>query len=297
MILPRYEDCEEDFLKAMAVRFHFSDKTELVFVQRLRDANSDLNDKRLADVLQRELVEGTRSEGANPATILRDRWIDPICPKLAEAGCDFNGATRARWRIAKQWLREVVFPEWAREQGLAAPPLLTPAQLWEQLKDKATPTEKMGPVLAKPAKPVETLEMWEPPPSQSQYQKCVPLGSQIRFEVNLESGGYLLLLEKGTSGNLWCLCPSFLAPQPHQPAGVAILPQEKSPQKLFTISGTAGKEEIVALIAPESPPLDWLPQATQPPLQLKKEHLNDLLAYLNCRPDCQALYTEYTVTP
>ncbi|MBW4496188.1 MAG: DUF4384 domain-containing protein [Oscillatoria princeps RMCB-10] len=289
MTLPSYEEYEGQFLEAMATHFGFTGKNLLIFEKRFLQDNAGVLGEQLASTFETKLIEGTKNGDAS--RIFRQQ-LSAICDKLEAAGCPPTENPKDRWKNAKRWLREVKFPEWAKEQGLVEPPPeRTPDQLWEQLKDKATPTEKMGPVLVQRG---PTLDMWTTP---SQYPQYVPLGSQIRFEVNLESGGYLLLLEKGTSGKLWCLCPSFLAPQPHQPAGVATLPQEKSRQKLLTISGMAGKEEIVALIAKESPPLDWLPQGTQPPLQLKKDHLNDLLAYLNRRPDCQVLYTEYTVTP
>ncbi|WP_199246525.1 DUF4384 domain-containing protein [[Phormidium] sp. ETS-05] len=165
----------------------------------------------------------------------------------------------------------------------------TPDQLWYQLKKQAIPTTQMGPVLAKPG---QTLNMWAP---ETQYLKEVPVKSQIKFEVNLERDGYLVLLEKGTSGQLFCLCPSFVAPQPQLSAGPVQLPQETGRVKYFTLTGDGGREEIVALIAKEPPPLDWLPKGDQPPLELNNDHLNDLLSYLNPGPDCQVWYSDYMV--
>lgn len=282
MTLPIYEDYEERFLKDMVRRFGFSGKTELAFVERLLDANSDLEDEDLADVLENELTKGNE-EGSNPATILRDRWGKAICRTLAAAGCDFNGATRGRWKIAKRWLREVIFPQWAKEQGLVAD---TPVTLhpWEKLLKLATPTDKMGPKLA------GVLDMGSP------YEECVPLGSHIIFEVKLETPGYLLLLEKGTTERFWCLCPSVYAPQPYLRAGVAVLPQPVSGKKSFKITGEVGLEQIVAVIGKNKPSLDWLPEGSGKPLQLEEGHLNELLKYLEGNRDCKVLYMEYTVT-
>jgi hypothetical protein len=97
-------------------------------------------------------------------------------------------------------------------------PPLTLDQLWQQLVDKATRTDQIGLVLA------DVLDLG------SEYQDCVRLGSNICFEVNLDSAGYLLLLDKGTSGKVYCLCPSGYAPEPHLPAGLTILPQDTSPR-------------------------------------------------------------------
>jgi Domain of unknown function (DUF4384) len=169
--------------------------------------------------------------------------------------------------------------------GGEQPPLL---QLWNQLKLKATPTDKMGPKLAA----ISTLEMWESP---SDYLKTVKLGSQIQFHLELETTGHLILLEKGTSGRLWCLCPSFFAPQSYLNSEKVVLPQENSPQTSFKVSGVPGMEEIVAIIAATSPPFPWLPKPDQNPLQLQELHLQELLGYFEGRPESSILYMDYTV--
>ncbi|HIK13179.1 MAG TPA: DUF4384 domain-containing protein [Oscillatoriaceae cyanobacterium M33_DOE_052] len=269
MPMPINPKAEEEFLNAMADQWGFVGLRKLVFVQRFLTANDDLTRQALANVLD------PKPDPENPDS---DKFEQPVAdclrqifPKLEAEGCKFNGATRDKVEIAKTWLRGIVY-------------------LWYQLKKQATPTTQMGPVLAKPG---QTLNMWKP---ETQYRKEVPVGSQIQFEVNLERDGYLLLLEKGTSGQMWCLCPSFLAPQAQLSAGVARLPQETGRVKYFTLTGDGGKEEIVALIAKEPPPLPWLPTGNQPPLELNQDHLNDLLSYLNPRPDCQVWYTDYMVT-
>ena len=254
---------EEEFLNAMADQWGFMGLSKLVFVQRFLTANDDLNRQALAEVLEPQL--GSNNPDQTVADCLRQ-----IFTKLGAEGCNFNGAIRGKVEIARTWLRGIVY-------------------LWYQLKKQAIPTTQMGPVLAKPG---QTLNMWEP---ETQYLKEVPVKSQIKFEVNLERDGYLVLLEKGTSGQMWCLCPSFVAPQPQLSAGPVQLPQEKGRVKYFTLTGDGGREEIVALIAKEPPPLDWLPKGDQPPLELNKDHLNDLLSYLNPGPDCQVWYSDYMV--
>ncbi|MBO1346597.1 MAG: DUF4384 domain-containing protein [Hormoscilla sp. GUM202] len=142
----------------------------------------------------------------------------------------------------------------------------------------------MGPVIA------NNLNMWSP------YQDCVRLGSNIRFEVEQGRAGHLLLLEKATSGKVFCLCPSFLAPRPYLRDGKTVLPQEGSPFKSFKITGNIRIEQIVAVMREKLPPLNWIPQPDKQPLQLQKDHLRQLLQYLEGRSEYQVLYTEYTVT-
>ncbi|MBD2540178.1 DUF4384 domain-containing protein [Coleofasciculus sp. FACHB-SPT36] len=283
MNIPKYKDYEKDFLNAMVTRFCFSGKREVAFVERLLEVHINLDDQELAKDLEPNLIKGTKAE--NAVTIFRDHWI-AICHKLAEEGCDFNGTTKYRWRIAKRWLREDIFPQWAREQGLVENLVITADEFWRQILEKAVPTNKMGPVLAG----VGVLDIG------SGYEECVRLGSYIRFEVNLEKAGYLLLLEKGTTGRFWCLCPSGYAPQQYLPAGVAVLPQPNSPKKSFKVTGDIGLEQIVAVISKDKPILDWFPEGINAPLQLQENHLKQLIEYLDRSRDCQVLYTEYTVT-
>lgn len=281
MNLPRYEDYEGDFLNAMATRFGFTGKNSLIFEKRFLEDNREVRHEKLVanSKFAEKLIEGTKNRDAS--RIFRQQ-LAAICDKLEAAGCPPSSGD-GRWANAKRWLREVIFPQWAKEQGLVAdaPVTLRP---WEQLLKLATPTDKMGPKLA------GVLDM------VSDYQKCVPLGSNIIFEVKLETPGYLLLLEKGTTERFWCLCPSVYAPQPYLRAGVAVLPQPASVKKSFKITGNVGLEQLVAVIGKDKPSLDWLSEGSGKTLQLEEGHLNELLEYLEDNRDCKVFYAEYTVT-
>ncbi|MEH1779232.1 MAG: DUF4384 domain-containing protein [Nostoc sp.] len=183
------------------------------------------------------------------------------------------------------WRDIAVFGEEAELQEL------TPLDnLWQQLQLLSSPTEQMGLVLVKE----ETLGWGKNLPSR--YEKSVQVGSFIRFEVNLETPGYLLLLQKDTSGQLWCFCPSCFAPQPHLNTGKTTLPQEGSPITSFPIEGEPGKEEIIAVLTKEVPALDWLRQENDEVLSLEASHLIELLKYVTERGDYQLWYTDYMVT-
>ena len=162
-------------------------------------------------------------------------------------------------------------------------------QLWQQLQTLGTVTEKMGLVLVEE----QTLGWgWK---KSNTYEKSVQIGSSIRVEVNFEKSGYLLLLQRDTSGNIWCFCPSRYAPQPHLNTGKTCLPQEGSETTCFPIEGTPGKEEILALITQTILSLNWFSQGSDEPFQLKENHLRELLDYINKHGEYEVLYTEYTV--
>jgi transcriptional regulator with XRE-family HTH domain len=182
------------------------------------------------------------------------------------------------------WKDIAVFGEEAETQEL------TPLdKLWQELQLLSSPTEQMGLVLVKE----ETLGWGQKIPSR--YEKSVQVGSYIRFEINLETPGYLLLLQKDTSGQLSCFCPSCFAQEPHLNTGKTTLPQEGSPMTSFPIEGEPGKEEIIAVLTKEVPALDWLQQENDEVLELEASHLIELLKYVTECGDYQLWYTDYMV--
>jgi hypothetical protein len=286
MTLPNYEEHEEEFLKAIATRFGFSGKNWDIFMERFLEKNINSLNKSIAAYLETELLEGTK-EG--DAVRIFTQQLGAICDKFEAEGCDYQGVRRGRWTIAKRWLREVLYPEWLKQRHLIP---LTCDQLWQQLWETATPTDKLKPVLLKSLSPLEMGEAEMTEEDSFSFR----LNSRIRFEVNLDGAGYLLLLEKGTSGKMWCLCPSGFAPELKHLGGRVSLPQASSRHKYFKLTGSPGQEEIVAVITKDVPRLDWLPQPGEPLLQLREGHLTGLLEYLNLARDCQVLRMAYRVT-
>lgn len=300
MNLLRYEDHEEDFLEAMATRFCFHGNDRLAFKERLREANSDLQQQQLAEVLERDLRKVSYKKDANPVYIVRDRLLKSIYPKLIEEGCTFTGAKQDWWKQAKRYLREELYPEWVKQRRIIP---LTCEQLWQELWRQAKPTNKMQPILLNDKlqpvslnpKLLSDLEMGEAEIDET-APISIPLNSKIRLDINLEQAGYLLLLEKGTSGKLWCLCPSGFAPEWRHSGGRITLPLASSRHRYFKLTGSTGGEEIVAVITRNLPELDWLPKPGEPLLQLQEGQLTGLLDYLKDYRDSQLWRMAYQVT-
>jgi hypothetical protein len=298
MNLPKYDIHEDEFLKAIATRLGLSGKTWDVFLARFQDKNSNATNKDIAFYLEAELLEGT-SDGSNPAIILRDHLI-AICDKFEAQGCDYQGSTKGKWKIAKRYLREELYPEWVKQRRIIP---LTCEQLWRELWGQAKPTNKMQPILLNDKlQPVSLnpklplgLEMGEAE-IDATAPISIPLKSKIRLDINLEQAGYLLLLEKGTSGKLWCLCPSGFAPEWRHSGGRITLPLASSRHRYFKLTGSTGWEEIVAVITRNLPELDWLPEPGEPLLQLQEGHLTGLLDYLKDDRDSQLWRMAYQVT-
>ncbi len=159
-------------------------------------------------------------------------------------------------------------------------PPLTLDQLWQQLVDKATKTDQMKPEIA------NNLGMWNPAPK-------VPRGTPFYFVIHLATSGYLILLEKNPEQQIWCLSPSCLAPLLRLEAGEVKLPLAY--QDTFT-ADSVGREQMLAIISQDQLNLGWLPGSDDEPLEMRKDHLTELLDYLEGSLEVQVLYAEYRVT-
>ncbi len=272
MTQQRYIDYEEDFLEAMATRFGFFGKNRFVFVTRFREQYAELKDSSFAgewgDVLLEDIQDSHRSD---PAIILRDR-LKVICDRIESAGCDFNGTQRGKWKVAKCWLREEIFPQWLQENT----PATSLEQCWQQLWDLAQlATEKQIKPAIVSSRSSDNLDLrWN---QETAEYTPVPLGSWIRYQVGFQ--GYLLLLERFTSGEIWCLSPSFLAPMWPFAGDETTIPDEKAQVSALEVTGSPGWENVVVAIAPSPLKWDWLPRLEDQPLQLRGEHLRELLDF------------------
>jgi hypothetical protein len=283
-LLELYQTHEGDFLEAMATRFGFTGKNRLIFEKRFLEDNAGITHAKLAEIYKTKLIAGTKNGDA--AQILRQQ-VKAICDKLEAAGCPPSEEIEP-WKNAKRWLREDRFPEWAKSQGLIATTSPSSDQLWQELKAKVNTSNELEVVVVEP-------KVGELGARRKRHQKIVPLDSDIEFHLQLDSAGYLILLEREPSGIIGCLCPSEYAPQLHRPLGKMILPQfPPSPYPYFG-ADEVGREQLIALITQELPPFDWLSTSHDEDFNLEKEHLNGLLEYLNQTRNWQVMYAEYVV--
>lgn len=270
----KYEQLEPTFLEAKAKEWFLKEHHQRVFIQRLLQSNNDLSNESLAEVLEKNLLEASKSKDA--VQVMRDILSKNIFPKLEAEGCPSGEATKDKREIAQAWLRENIYPDWLFNY------------CWQQLSSRAIPTQKMGPVLAETPATLGARR-------KKSYLKEVPKDSDILFKVDLDSPGHLLLLEREPTGVVCCLCPSEYAPKMNLSAGEAIFPQPGAPDSTFG-SDEVGLEQWLAVISPNEFTFDWLAQSKIEALELNNEHLLGLWNYLQESKDCQLLYTQYVVT-
>lgn len=103
---------------------------------------------------------------------------------------------------------------------------------------------------------------------QDDVQHGHRLGSRVCLAIESDRDGHLLLLNEGTSGTIYCLCPSAFAPETRLAAGRTYLPQPGARYDAFVVSGKPGREHLLAILTDEPLGLDWMPANPKVPARL-----------------------------
>lgn len=273
-----YQEDEARFLEAMATYFSFTGDRRLVFIQRLLEANSDLKDVDLAEVL----------------TIERHQllyYLKDICNTLDEEGCDSIQVERGRWKIAKKWLRFTIYPQW--EKGEFPQPRmrgnLDVNWIWQSLVEKArSPADWMR------FSTVEDRRGIKVPPGRK--QPVIESDTPYFMKIELPAvGGNLLLLNRGLDTR-YVLSPSMaFAPNSQLVDAAMFLPQREGMCEDIKFD-SAGKEEFLAVVTEESWNWDWLvPNEEEPAPVWDTERLNQLWMFLEGKRNWQAFYKSFEV--
>jgi hypothetical protein len=112
-----------------------------------------------------------------------------------------------------------------------------------------------------------------------------PLGSHMRLVLESDRQGHLLLLDEGPEGKIYCLCPSFFAPDTFLPRGRSVYPQAQARVESFVLTGVPGREELLAIITDEPLELGWMPPMPRVPARvLAADDVATLLDRLRALP-------------
>jgi hypothetical protein len=103
------------------------------------------------------------------------------------------------------------------------------------------------------------------------------LGSKVQLIVEADRDGHLLLIDRGTSGKVYCLCPSEFASDTAIRAGRNHFPRPGARHPAFTVSGAPGREHLLAIITEEPFELNWMPEDPRTPARVLNSDDLDLL--------------------
>jgi hypothetical protein len=193
-----------------------------------------------------------------------EQWLPRVAQALANVGIACPGVTATA----------------------SAAPAVKPTRLDQGLKglyDLAKFTDVIRPVPAVRAadrSPRPFLRNLGEAPADRQHG--YRLGSSACLAVDAEVDGHLLLLNLGTSGKVYCLCPSLFAPETRLYRGQThYYPQPSSPWPAFQIKGAKGREQLLAIITDQPLEMGWMSHDPQYPARvLSAADIADLLARL-----------------
>jgi hypothetical protein len=155
------------------------------------------------------------------------------------------------------------------------PPLTTRPNL-ESLRRLARFNDSIWPFLAETHR--AERDIGELPSKRRVYR----IGSELGIAINVDRSGHLLLLDEGTEGKTYCLCPSWFASDTRVDTGLNYLPQFHARHPFFEVSGKPGREELLAIITDEPFPHDLMPpEAGSPARVLNAQDVESILAHLH----------------
>lgn len=213
-------------------------------------------------------------------------------------------------RPAEQWLPPVlralrgagvaVVGEPASTPGLEPPPLPQPTPDLTGLRAIAKFTDQIWPVPAERVARGGRVPLRDLGAPQEDAQHGHRLGSRVSLAIESDRAGHLLLLDEGTSGAIYCLCPSWFAPETRIEVGRSYVPQAGSRYESLVITGRPGREHLVALLTEQPLGLDWMPSDPRVPARVvSTADIDAMLASLRALPDgtWSALATYFDVAP
>lgn len=110
------------------------------------------------------------------------------------------------------------------------------------------------------------------------------IGSDVCLAVETSREGYLTLLDEGPEALTYCLCPSWFAPSGFLPKGRHYLPQPDSVYDAFRITGSPGREQLLAVISDQPLDMNWMPADPNTPARvLDGSDIESLLSTLRGR--------------
>ena len=149
----------------------------------------------------------------------------------------------------------------------------------DALWSSARLTDQIWPIPADARPPIQPrLRDLGAPQDEAQF--TFPLGSCVQIAIECDHDAHLLLLNKGTSGKLYCLCPSLFAPQQRIRQGLNILPQTQSQYPSFAVTGVPGREHLLAILSDEPVGAEWMPNIKAPALVLDENDVKLLVRSL-----------------
>lgn len=261
-----------------------------------------------------------RSRNVRQEIMLAWKYEKPYLPLLIdEYLLSTNGFPEqvAYWLEGSQWIEILDSPctEWVQKvvislqkldavpvkgaisSGTPAPKPIIPHHSIHGLLSLARFTDQIWPVPADRSNRAMTRSGYRDLGApQDEASHVFRRGDKVSILIESETEGYLTLLDVGTSGKVYSLCPSQFAPDTRIHKGMNEYPQRDAPYRSFSVTGNPGREQILALISREPLNTNLMPDKAEIPAKvLTHDEIEGILTELRQREsaDWMALSTYF----
>lgn len=175
--------------------------------------------------------------------------------------------------------------EGASEESLIGP--RRPSADLEGLWSLAKFTDRIWPLIVEERSSMlrrATYKVREHGAPQPGVRHQIRLGSSVFWAIEWETQAHLLLLNHGSEGKTYCLCPSWFVPGTRLCPGLNLFPPEEARCEPFVLTGIPGRESVLAIITEKPLGLDWMPPDPRVPARVLDERdlskLKTILSHL-----------------
>jgi hypothetical protein len=263
-----------------------SEAQKLCFQLRFHPLHRQENHDKIAKRISEKFHDGFSESSIAPTVSdvvqkLRDTFADAM--RADGVPVDRLNAGKGRpqdispWEIVYNWLWETEFPRrgWALSKQIATCAL-------EELQMQPVDTDRRGLDL-------EAIELCE--------DTTIKKEQRYQLQVGLPVDGYLLLVNQGTSGQKYCICPSrAFHLEPHLlPETSLCIPRLNAPAKCLKYN-EVGEEYFLAIVTEQPLKLSWVrPDSDARDVVVSEERLREIFQKVAQQPSCQVFYKTYKV--
>ncbi|PSB01853.1 hypothetical protein [Merismopedia glauca] len=187
---------------------------------------------------------------------------------FSETCSELTKVNRGKAQILWKWLEEV-YPNWHKQH---IPPTLD--ELWAYLWRSATEGSHIfGPITQKSLESLGGIgESREREKQPSEFPRLIKVGQSINLKVKPVSVAKIIILERNKTGNIYCLCPSYLGQENTLDKEPLVILED------FTMLEEPDELQLLMIVDPELPSFDWFPISEEKSLQIGCEQLQDIFS-------------------
>lgn len=272
---------EKEFLEVITKDCLLAAKSvrKLIFQLRFEPENKELDHKEVAAIAKKELNEDVSDRIGTELKEIIKSLVNKFEAQMMKDEVDVeylksnDKKNKGKWQRVYDWLWNYYYPRWSLEKQ------------WQNLVAQANKTDDWLEVT--PASRDVKL------PTQA----TIPLKKDIYLQVKWNGDNcYLLLLNQGTSGDKFCICPSpYFAPSAELSGQGMNVPPAGAKAKSMVFEDL-GKEHFLGIVMEQPLDLAWLrPNSGELVPALDAGRLHELLEMLEQQGNWELFYKSFEV--